>query len=251
MKQQKTFEYLPHMTRRQSLKWMGAMAASAALPGLVSCSPADKPDSIDAASAGHWPDVKLTRVTATGYGKDPNLIVPPRAAWPRVLTSEQLTAVALVSDILVPRDGRTPSASEVGVPDVIDEWVSAPYERQQADRADVIPLLQWLEDESSSRFNRGFNAVSEKNRLAIIDDIAGEKAISPEFTRPASAFSKLRNLAVAAFFCSPEGSTDIGYMGNVAIAGDYPGPTEEARAHLNTVLKDLGLTEFAWKGIGS
>ena len=39
---------------------------------------------------------------------------------------------------------------------------------------------------------------------------------------------------------------DIGYLGNVAIAGDYPGPTPEAYQHLDKVLAELGLSGFAY-----
>ena len=35
---------------------------------------------------------------------------------------------------------------------------------------------------------------------------------------------------------------DIGYLGNVPINGDYPGPSEEALAHLDGVLVALGLS---------
>ncbi|MBT5682665.1 MAG: gluconate 2-dehydrogenase subunit 3 family protein, partial [Gammaproteobacteria bacterium] len=49
-----------------------------------------------------------------------------------------------------------------------------------------------------------------------------------------------------AYFASPEGTKDIGYIGNTPIAGDYPGPTPEAMAHLDKMLSDLGLTEYAY-----
>jgi hypothetical protein len=34
---------------------------------------------------------------------------------------------------------------------------------------------------------------------------------------------------------------DIGYMGNTPSAGEYPGPTPEALAHLNAALVKLNL----------
>ena len=40
----------------------------------------------------------------------------------------------------------------------------------------------------------------------------------------------------------PEGMADIGYMGNTPSVGPYPGPTQEALAHLNASLTKLGLT---------
>src|SRR5690606_40979560 len=64
--------------------------------------------------------------------------------------------------------------------------------------------------------------------------------------RIARAFARLRELVLAAYFCTPEGMEDIGYLGNVAIAGDYPGPTPDAYRHLEMVLSELGLSEFAY-----
>ncbi|NRA79786.1 MAG: gluconate 2-dehydrogenase subunit 3 family protein, partial [Pseudoalteromonas sp.] len=55
-----------------------------------------------------------------------------------------------------------------------------------------------------------------------------------------------KELVLAAFFCTPEGCKDIGYLGNVPIAGDYPGPSDEAKAHLDQVLAELGLSEYAY-----
>ena len=37
-------------------------------------------------------------------------------------------------DILLPEDSQLPSASQVGVVEVLDEWISAPYPDQQQDR---------------------------------------------------------------------------------------------------------------------
>jgi len=79
--------------------------------------------------------------------------------------------------------------------------------------------------------------------LQIIDDIAYRHTdLAPQFQKIADAFARFRGRVLAAFFCTPQGTKDLGYLGNVAIAGDYPGPTDEAMAHLDKVLNDLGLT---------
>lgn len=240
-----TYQYTPRMTRRESIKWLGVLAASAALPALPGCSPA--PSSSSDAQTGHWPELKLKPLSASGYGKDPNLIIPPRSAWPRLLEPAQLTLVAVLADILVPRDGDIPSASEVNVPEVVDEWVSSPYESQQQDRPTIMATLAWIDDEASLRFGKNFVALKPAEQLAIIDDIAYQNEQTPaQFNRIAAAFSRFRQLVLAAFFCSPEGTKEIGYMGNVPIAGDYPGPTDEAMQHLNGVLQQLGLSQFAY-----
>lgn len=250
---QQEMQYKSGITRRDSLKLMMALAASALLPAaLTGCdsAPVSKTDvgtGAAKASTEHWPDLKLSPITATGYGKDPNLILPPESPWPLTLTQAQLSLVAVLSDILVPREGSVPSASEVHVPAVVDEWVSAPYERQQQDRLTILSALAWIDDEAQMRFDKTFVVLTNIQKKAIMDDIAYDTAETPaQFKRIASAFSRFRALVLAAFFCTPEGTKDIGYIGNVPIGGDYPGPTQEAYAHLDKVLADLGLTEYAY-----
>ncbi|WP_416307161.1 gluconate 2-dehydrogenase subunit 3 family protein [Neptunicella sp. SCSIO 80796] len=240
------YQYQAGMTRRQSLKCMGILAAGAMLPLVGGCVAVD--EHAVKADVGHWPNLDLPVIDARGYGKDPNLILPPESPWPLTLTAEQLNLVAVLSDILVPRDGAIPSASEVKVPDVVDEWVSAPYARQQRDRLTILSALVWIDDEAQIRFNQAFVALNESQRLAIIDDIAYENEQTPQqFKRIAAAFGRFRRLVLAAFYSTPQGIKDIGYVGNVPIAGDYPGPTPQAYAHLDRVLADLGLTEYAYQ----
>ncbi|MBC3766927.1 gluconate 2-dehydrogenase subunit 3 family protein [Neptunicella marina] len=246
MKDHETYTYKPGMTRRESLKWLGLIAAGTSVATMTACSPAK--DVVTGGSAGHWPDLDIKPVTAKGYGTDPNMVVPPESPWPRTLNQQQLTLVAILSDIIVPREGSVPSATEVNVPDVIDEWVSAPYDGQQRDRVTILHGLAWIDDEANLRFKKPFATLDKSQQTAIIDDIAYRtKEKDEEFGRARKAFARLKQLVLAAFFCSPQGHKDIGYMGNVAIAGDYPGPTDEARAHLDGVLKDLGLSEFAYQ----
>ncbi|MBA6264232.1 gluconate 2-dehydrogenase subunit 3 family protein [Colwellia sp. Bg11-12] len=239
--------YKSTITRRESLKWLGILSASTLIPSIVGCEDSEQVTTIANAVGysikGHWPDLTLSPITVKGYGKDPSMIIPPKSPWPKTLTAEQLTLVAVLADILVPRDGHVPSATEVNVPDVVDEWVSAPYERQQSDRLTILSALVWLNDEAKLRFSKAFTGLSTADQLNIIDDIAYQKEdLAEEFTRISRAFSRFRKLVLAAFFCSPEGTKDLGYLGNVPIAGDYPGPTDEAMIHLDKTLYNLGLT---------
>ena len=81
-----------------------------------------------------------------------------------------------------------------------------------------------------------------------MDDIAySHGSVKPQFQRVSAAFQRLSRLVLSAFFCTPEGTKDLGYIGNVPINGDYPGPTKEALEHLDGILDDLGLSEYAFK----
>ena len=127
-----------------------------------------------------------------------------------------------------------PSANQVKVPDVIDEWVSASYGKQQHDRLTILSALGWIDDESQLRFSDIFVALSTKQQYEIMDDIAYQNSDVPQqFRQISNAFSAFKKLVLAAFFCSPEGTKDLGYIGNIPIAGDYPGPTDEAMARLS------------------
>lgn len=237
------YTYTSRMTRRDSLKWLSILSASALVPSLSACEAKDQATSTAELTTGHWPDLKLKTIQANGYGKDPEMVSPNRAAWPKTLTPTQLTLVAILSDLIVPKDGHLPSASEVGVPDVIDEWVSAPYDRQQRERLDILSTLAWIDTESEIRFTQKFAQTPQANQFKTLDDIAYRKdGLASEFSKIADAFSVFRRLVLAAFYCSPEGSADLGYMGNTPVEGDYPGPTDEAMAHLKTMLSTLNLT---------
>lgn len=232
--------YTSHLTRRDTLKWLGLLSSSAAVPAFAALSNGKRSTAV---MHPNWPNLRLEPISAKGYGKDPNLILPPKSAWPRTLDKDQLTLIAVMSDIIVPSDGDAPSATEVNVPDVVDEWLSAPYAWQQSDRVSILNLLAWLDDESARRFHVKFVDGKDSQQKLIVDDIAFKTAYQSELYKlPAQAFAKLRRLVMAAYFCSPQGTKDIGYLGNVPIAGDYPGPTKEAYEHLDSVLKDLGLT---------
>ncbi len=149
--------YKSTLTRRQTLKWMGVMSASMALPAISGCDSV----AISAAKlAGRWPDLELDPITGEGYGKDPNLISPPQAPWPLTMSQDQRNLTATLCDILIPREGDVPSASEVGVPDAIDEWISAPYPSHHSDRKEILSGLAWIDEESQRRFDKKFVAAS-------------------------------------------------------------------------------------------
>lgn len=172
------------------------------------------------------------------YGGDPDRMKPV-VPWARTMTEAQLETTSALADLILPEDERSPAASSVGVPDFIDEWVSAPYAQQQEDREIVLAGLEWLERQSHERFNQDFAAADGRQRLELVDNIA--TGSSPELAAQSQFFRRFRWLTVGAFYTTAEGIADIGYIGNTPIAGEYPGPSDEAMAHLAGVLEQLGL----------
>jgi len=165
-----------------------------------------------------------------GIGTDPDLLHPV-VPWPRTLTREQLRTVTALCDVIIPQDDKSPSASAVGVPDFLDEWVSAPYPDQQADRKQILEGLVWLNNESKNRFSKEFADLSETEKQKICDDICHLPKTKPEFSSAAQFFTKFRNLTAGGFYTTKEGMKDIQYIGNIPLQA-FKGPPPEVLAHL-------------------
>ncbi|HXU83210.1 MAG TPA: gluconate 2-dehydrogenase subunit 3 family protein [Polyangia bacterium] len=201
-------EYTPKVDRRTAIAWMGAVGAIAATGVVVAgCHPAEKP--------------------AAGYGTDPKLNPPGKAPWPRLLSKDELSTAAILADFILPASGAAPSASSLGVPDFIDEWVSAPYPDQLKDRPILRDGLKALGKQVLKA-----DAAKRAAALAALQHATDEKTHA--------FFKRFRALTIGAYYTTDAGFKDIGYIGNVSRAAD-PGPSDEVKAALEAKLKALGL----------
>ena len=146
-----------------------------------------------------------------------------------MLTEEEKRTVTALGDIIVPADEFGPAASTVGVPDFIDEWVSAPYEAQQKDAKVIRPGLVWINDEAKKRFSKPFAECTPADQTAIVDDIVkeGTEAHKNAF----NFFKNFRDRVTGGYYSTPEGWKAIGYVGNVPLV-EFPGPPPEVLKHL-------------------
>jgi hypothetical protein len=218
-------------TRRQTMQWLLAAVAASALPGEAPAQEVGRTVTPQE-NASRQPNPP-----ARGYGYDPNLLRPhkPGDVWPLTFNDAQKKCAAALADTILPRDHLGPAASEVGVVEMIDEWISAPYPAQQADRPVILEGLAWLDAESQKRFQKAFVAISENEKRLICDDIAYLPQAKPEFKKGAAFFGKFRSLAAGAYYSTPPGWQAIGYVGNVALPR-FDGPPPE-------VLAKLGVTQ--------
>ena len=202
--------YTPKVDRRTAIAWMGAVGAIAATGVVVAgCHPAEKP--------------------AAGYGTDPKLNPPGKAPWPRLLSKDELSTAAILADFILPASGAAPSASSLGVPDFIDEWVSAPYEQQERDLKVIREGIAWIEGESQKRFGKGFADAAAEQQTSILDDIVKKGTESRK--QAFSFFTLFRDRAAGGYYSTPEGWKAIGYVGNVPMP-EFPGPPPEVLKHL-------------------
>jgi hypothetical protein len=163
-----------------------------------------------------------------GIGTDPNLL-KKEIPWPLVLTDAEMKTVKVLGDIIIPADENGPEASAVGVPEFINEWVSAPYEQQQGDLVTLRKGLVWLNAESKKRFTKIFVEITPEQQIAIIDDIVKD---GTDARKQAYNFFKMfRDRVAGGYYSTPIGWKAIGYIGNVPMP-EYPGPPPEVLKHL-------------------
>jgi hypothetical protein len=223
------------VSRRVTLAWVAAASASPwTVAGLEPAVAQPQPQT------GLWKEVMVTPITSPGYGQDPSL-VKLATPWPLTLTQDQRALLRIAADLILPADAHSPSGSALHIDAFVDEWVSAPYQQQQRDRVIILSGLAWLDAESTARFGQSFAQASDAQRRAIFDSIAFRARVQPGYERPAFFFARLRGLMLGGFYSLPEGMADIGYVGNAPMTA-YPGPSDEALAHLHAALAKLDIT---------
>jgi hypothetical protein len=215
------------LTRRQAVHAiLGSAATCASMTSCVSLGPVEAPVS------------ELPIAKPRGTLTDPDLIntVVP---WAMQMTEKELDTATVLCDLIMPADHRSPSASAVGVPAFLNEWVSAPYEKHEKDHALFKFGLAWLEEKSQKKWARPFRDLTEKRKRGFCDPIAyrepGVKPTEPDpLARPAKFFSRFRALTLGGYYTTQEGRDDLQFMGNVAM-GEFPGPPPEVLAHLRLI----------------
>ena len=158
-------------SRRSTITWM--LTASSSIPFLNDDTPAEDLISYDPKKDRRREDM-----------------------WDRTLNKVQRPLVAILTDIILPSDDEKPSASDLQIPDFIDEWISAPYERQQKDRVVILTGLKWINKEARKRFKKGFVKLSATQQLAICNDISDPVTAKPFYKAEVAFFLLLQKLLV-------------------------------------------------------
>lgn len=215
-------ESRPRMDRRVAIKWM--LTAAATLTGL---------DRTATAASGEAGAIASAPIKATGYGPDPSMvkIYKPGDVWPLTLDDARRRATSALCDVMIPADATSPSASAVGVPDFIDEWVSSPYPGQVADRRIVLDGLAWIDAEAQRRFQADFADLAGHQQIAICDDICDPAKARPGHAQAVKFFKRFRDLTAGGYYTTPQGMKAIGYVGNVPLPA-FAGPPIEALKHV-------------------
>ena len=223
------------ITRRSALK---VIAGTAALGAAASCTVEEAVRSGESAhqTLSGFEPLPPSNPRATGTLTDPDMLSPV-VPWEMVLTDEEMRYVAALADVIMPADDRSPAASAVGVPDYINEFVSAPANKERLTQ--LRGGLAWLNRTARERFGAAdFPALTAAQRHEICDEICFEPN-APDGLRPrARFFDQFRDWVSTGFWTTEEGMRDLGYMGNVPLPS-FDGPPPEVLERLGLAGEDL------------
>lgn len=139
-----------------------------------------------------------------------NAVYKEVSAMPKFFNDHEMATIAILADIIIPKDEISGSATDAKVPDFIQYIVNEKTEHQTPMRGG----LRWLDMYCLNNYGKTFRESDEKQKMAIVDAIAYPKKVKPELKQGASFFSLMRNLTSTGFYTSEIGVKDVGYMGN-------------------------------------
>lgn len=122
----------------------------------------------------------------------------------------EMKTIAILADIIIPKDETSGSATEAGVPDFI-EFISKDMPHYQT------PLrggIKWLDIQCMKRYGIDFASCTPQQQIEMVDEIAFPEKAKSEMLQGVAFFNTMRDLTACGFFTSKMGIADLGYAGN-------------------------------------
>jgi gluconate 2-dehydrogenase gamma chain len=134
---------------------------------------------------------------------------------PKALTAHEFATLERLAGLIIPADEHSKGALEAGAADFIDFLCASSDEMLNI----YTGGLAWLDDETRRRYNgKDFLGVQPDQQTAVLDVIAWRKNESPALNPGIHFFSWVRRMVADAYYTSPIGIADLGYLGNTAVS---------------------------------
>lgn len=170
---------------------------------------------------------------------------------PGFFTPHEWQTVRLLVDLILPRDERSGSATDAGVPEFMDFLMTDPAldERSRESRqTSMRGGLAWIDAECRRRFGQDLVSCSSEQQGTLLDEIAWSRGDEDDdearrepreqqvvrLRHGPAFFNSFRDLTASGFWSSRMGVEDLGYLGNAPTVWEGPPPE---------VLGKLGLDE--------
>ncbi len=159
-----------------------------------------------------WTEAEAAQAVASAQAA--RAVATAKPFVPKFFTATEFRLVRTLADIIIPKDERSGSATDAGVPEFMDFMMIDQPARQVAMRGG----LAWLDVECQQRFDKTFLDCAEAERTAVLDDIAWPAKARPELSHGVAFFTSFRDLAASGFWTTRMGIDDLQYLGNRSVA---------------------------------
>jgi len=132
---------------------------------------------------------------------------------PKFFTAHEYATVNILVDLIIPRDERSGSATDAGVPAFMDFMMIDDPNRQTAMRGG----LAVIDHVCNERFQKTFVACTDAQRHALLDAIAFTDTPSDGLSHAVAFFNSFRDLTASGFWTTKMGIEDLRYTGNVFV----------------------------------
>ncbi|HEX6889973.1 MAG TPA: gluconate 2-dehydrogenase subunit 3 family protein [Chryseolinea sp.] len=184
------------MDRRKYLKTLAVGSVGAGI--LIQCEP-------KAEKAASAPPPSFT------YDRTPEELEREKKLQSEKFFDEhEMKTITTLSDIIIPKDEVSGSASDAGVPAFIEFIVKDMPDYQTPLRGGI----KWLDIQCMKRYGVDFASCNAQQQIEIVDEIAFPEKAKPEMQQGVSFFNTMRDLTACGFFTSKIGIEDLGYAGN-------------------------------------
>jgi hypothetical protein len=129
--------------------------------------------------------------------------------------------------MIIPRDQRSGSATDAGVPEFMD-FIMMDYSFNQKW---MRSGLGWIDTQSKARFGKPFADVTVSQREQILNDIAWPARAPATMADGVTFFNRFRDLTSSGFWSSRIGVKDLRYIGST-FNPNWDGCPPEALAKL-------------------
>jgi hypothetical protein len=197
------------ISRRSALELLGAAPAAAALVW----TPAEARQAHEHADAARAQAEKQTALFK-----------------PKFFTAHEYATVGVLVDLIIPRDERSGSATDAGVPEFMDFMMIDQPRRKVAVRGGLA-LVDRL---ATDRFGRRFVSCADRERRQLLNEIAYTSNPDRGLSHAIAFFSSFRDLTASGFWSTKMGVADLQYQGNVFVS--------EWNGCPDTALRKLGVS---------
>ncbi len=133
---------------------------------------------------------------------------------PKYLNKHEFLTMRRLSEMIIPPDEHSKGAIDGGAAEYIDFLSS-----RSPEFAEIFTGgLGWLDEAMQHRYQSTFVDARPDQQTAMLDLIAWRKNESPELGPGIAFFRWARNVVVDAYYTSPVGIADLGYMGNTVLS---------------------------------